>query len=110
MGISARPLLHRRSERNQISRVMFNMEAGVDESCGGGSALLNAALEHHRRCFMGLLLQRPDSRDATGEMALDEVYSCFTLLEQHHGLCVSHCLNECGTFTAPGEKDVFFLH
>lgn len=32
MEISARPLLHRRSERNQISRVMFNMEAGADES------------------------------------------------------------------------------
>lgn len=68
---------------------MFNMEAGADESRGGRSALLNAALEHHQCCFMGLLLQRPDSRDAIEETALDEVYSRFTfLLEQHHGLCV----------------------
>lgn len=64
---------------------MFNMEAGADESCGGRSALLDAALEHHRCCFMGLLLQHPDSRDATGKTAPDEVYACFTLLEQHHG-------------------------
>lgn len=67
---------------------MFNMEAGADESCGGRSALLNAALQHHRCCFMALLLQRPDSRDATGEAALVEVYSCFTLLEQPRRQCV----------------------
>lgn len=54
MKISARPMLH---ERNQIRRVMFNMEAGGDEGCGGRSDPVNTAVEHRRSCFMGLPLQ-----------------------------------------------------
>lgn len=36
---------------------MFNMEAGGDEGCGGRSDSVNTAVEHHRCCFMGLLLR-----------------------------------------------------
>lgn len=80
MGISARPLLQRRPERNQISRVMFNMEAGADGSCRGRSALLSAADVHGA----ALWVCGPDGRDATGgKTAPDEVYSCFALLERH---------------------------
>lgn len=57
MKISAQPMLHDGSERNQIRRVMFNMEAGGDEGCRGRSDSVNAALEHQRCCFMGLLPQ-----------------------------------------------------
>lgn len=50
-------MLHDGSERNQIRRVMFNMEAGGDEGCGGRSDSVNPALEHQRCCFMAPLLR-----------------------------------------------------